>query len=238
MTAKVYFRNPSAHWCFVQGFCIILHVDENRYISVPAEIMERLLPHINSPTDIEINGGARQMPSELLPIATELATAQILTYQHHPHTLTPNLELPRPATLISQFCSTRRASDLAPFLLRFLIACTFADFQLRKLSLRTILSGIASRRALTSNRNATALPTATLASIFTDLRPLYPRRYRCMFDSLALLHFLAYSRIFPRWVFGVSADPFFAHCWVQEHDVVLCDTRDFSARTLVPLMTV
>jgi hypothetical protein len=58
---------------------------------------------------------------------------------------------------------------------------------------------------------------------FKNLRPLYPRPYLCLFDSLALLEFLASYGSFPRVVFGVVADPFQAHCWLQEGNVVLDD---------------
>jgi hypothetical protein len=44
-----------------------------------------------------------------------------------------------------------------------------------------------------------------------------------LFDSLALLEFLAVYRFFPRIVFGVVADPFQAHCWLQDDAVVLND---------------
>jgi hypothetical protein len=30
--------------------------------------------------------------------------------------------------------------------------------------------------------------------------------------------------VYPDWVFGVNADPFEAHCWVQAGNVVLNDT--------------
>ena len=63
-----------------------------------------------------------------------------------------------------------------------------------------------------------------LVSAFDRLRWLYPRSYLCLFDSLALIHFLASFRVFPEWVFGVTADPFEAHCWVQVGNMVLNDT--------------
>jgi hypothetical protein len=63
-----------------------------------------------------------------------------------------------------------------------------------------------------------------LVSVFNGLRLIYPRSYLCLFDSLALIHFLARFHVYPDWVFGVNADPFEAHCWVQADGVVLNDT--------------
>jgi hypothetical protein len=57
-----------------------------------------------------------------------------------------------------------------------------------------------------------------------------------MFDSLALVEFLAQWHIFPDWVFGVRVDPFEAHCWVQAVEVVLSDTLSFASRWYSPIM--
>ncbi len=66
-----------------------------------------------------------------------------------------------------------------------------------------------------------------LVEIFNFLQPLlFTGRNRCLFQSLALLEFLAGYGIFPDWVFGVKMKPFVAHCWLQTHGVVLNDTVD------------
>jgi len=77
----------------------------------------------------------------------------------------------------------------------------------------------------------------SLVRVFARLRWYYPRPYLCLFDSLALLHFLARFDLFPDWVFGVSADPFEAHCSVQLGDVVLNDTVE-RVSALIPIMSV
>jgi hypothetical protein len=69
-----------------------------------------------------------------------------------------------------------------------------------------------------------AFPLSDLVHTFLSLRPLYPREYLCLFDSLCLVHFLAQFGHFPQWIFGVKLEPFGAHCWVQSGDVVLNDT--------------
>ena len=63
-----------------------------------------------------------------------------------------------------------------------------------------------------------------LVAVFHQLRPFYGRRYRCLYDSLALIEFLAHYRFYPKWVFGVTAEPFNAHCWVQLNECILNDT--------------
>lgn len=76
-----------------------------------------------------------------------------------------------------------------------------------------------------------------LLQAFCRLRPYYPRRYLCLFDSLALLHFLARYSIFPEWIYGVKLEPFAAHCWVQTGDVVVNDIID-RVRDYTPIMSV
>jgi Transglutaminase-like superfamily len=53
---------------------------------------------------------------------------------------------------------------------------------------------------------------------------LFSSKNECLYDSLALLEFLARYGIYPDWVFGVQTRPFAAHCWVQHGDIVLNDT--------------
>ena len=95
-------------------------------------------------------------------------------------------------------------------------------------------------------RKSTHIAAATVADddvitnlfeIFRTLRPYYPRPYLCMFDSLALLHFLARYGVFPQWVYGVKLEPFGAHCWVQAGDLVVNDIVD-NVRGYTPIMSV
>jgi hypothetical protein len=121
---------------------------------------------------------------------------------------------------------THALAKLPPFYVaRFFLACARIDWHLRKKELFRTLARIERRRlnvpssaAISSVAQASALTVA-----FKRLRPLYPRPYLCLFDSLALLEFLANYGAFPRVVFGVVADPFQAHCWLQEGNVVLND---------------
>ncbi len=74
-------------------------------------------------------------------------------------------------------------------------------------------------------------------AVFNCLRPLYPRDYLCLFDSLALLEFLAPRSLFPEWVFGVVTDPFMAHCWVQSGSTLVNETVE-RALVYVPILAV
>ena len=65
----------------------------------------------------------------------------------------------------------------------------------------------------------------TLVTAFMHHRVfLFSSKNECLYDSLALLEFLARFGIYADWVFGVQTRPFAAHCWVQHGDIVFNDT--------------
>jgi len=53
---------------------------------------------------------------------------------------------------------------------------------------------------------------------------LFSSKNECLYDSLALIEYLARYGIHADWVFGVQTRPFAAHCWVQHGDIVFNDT--------------
>jgi Transglutaminase-like superfamily len=77
-----------------------------------------------------------------------------------------------------------------------------------------------------------------LVDTFYRLRVfLFASREKCLYDSFAMLEFLARYGLFPYWVFGVRALPFAAHCWVQYRDTVFNDTVEH-VRGYTPIMVV
>jgi hypothetical protein len=132
-------------------------------------------------------------------------------------------------------------SSKIPFPLgaRFFLACGATDWRLRTQSFSRTLARIirCRRHADSSNVIYNAAYASRLVGLFNVLRPLYPRSYLCLFDSLALLEFLAGCRVFPHVVFGVVADPFQAHCWVQEGSTILNDDLE-RVRRYKPILSV
>lgn len=56
---------------------------------------------------------------------------------------------------------------------------------------------------------------------FERLRVWFPHAYACLFDSLALMRYLARRQLAADLVFGVRGMPFAAHCWVECGDEIL-----------------
>lgn len=77
---------------------------------------------------------------------------------------------------------------------------------------------------------------ASLVRIFDWLRPIAFRKTdECFLYCLAMREFLSRHGIVPSWVFAVRTDPFVAHCWLQQGDLVLTDIP-FNLRRMVPIL--
>lgn len=66
----------------------------------------------------------------------------------------------------------------------------------------------------------------SLSCRFAAARKHVPVRRNCLADSLALLHWLGRQGLAANLIFGVKLDPFAAHCWVEEGNVLLNDHAD------------
>jgi hypothetical protein len=121
----------------------------------------------------------------------------------------------------------------------FLRACRRAARDLTHSPLHRTVQGVKDLRRHQRVGRGTWDPVKTGALIgdFAALRYVFPRSYLCLFDSLALVHFLAEYGQFPTWVFGVDAEPFTAHCWLQEGSILLNDTLANVSR-YTPIMAV
>jgi hypothetical protein len=94
------------------------------------------------------------------------------------------------------------------------------------------------RQAIAHRHSPDHCAVEELVSVFEHLRPFFfSARSACLFQSLALIEFLARHDCFPSWIFGVTTSPFAAHCWVQQDGLVFNDTVDH-VRRYTPIMVV
>jgi hypothetical protein len=112
-----------------------------------------------------------------------------------------------------------------------------ASRQLRNGPFRSVVALAGKSKRASRNVPLDIERARSLTAVFDSLRLFYPRSYQCLFDSLALIHFLARFDIYPDWVFGVTAEPFEAHCWVQSGNIVLNDTLE-RVSAFTPIMCV
>ena len=75
----------------------------------------------------------------------------------------------------------------------------------------------------------------TAADQYQAARRFVPTEHSCLLDSLALDRFLAKRGLESRLVFGVNAEPFSAHAWLQAGDMALNETVSY-ARMHTPIL--
>lgn len=112
-----------------------------------------------------------------------------------------------------------------------------ASHLLRTQHIHDTVRSVRERRLAAGDRSVDVEQIRRHTAIFRKLRPWYPRSYLCLFDALALVEFLARRRLYPHWVFGVQAQPFGAHCWVQDGDVLLNEGTEYAGQ-FTPIMMV
>ena len=133
---------------------------------------------------------------------------------------------------------TRPVRTRAGHVFRFLLAATSVVVAKRYLSLKHIVAYVRRRKATRRSGAVDVEQTCELIAIFNSLYPwLFGNRDECFRNSLMLLQFLAFHDVFPDWIFAVRAEPFAAHCWLQQETLVLNDNFIITA-ALTPIMVV
>lgn len=123
-------------------------------------------------------------------------------------------------------------------LLNFLTACTYAAARLRWGHLHRTIARVQLRKTHRPPSASFDIDRCReLVAIFARLRPFFPRRFLCLYDSLALIEFLARYRIFPDWIFAVRLEPWSAHCWVQQAGYIFNEEPE-QAAAYTPVMVV
>lgn len=222
-------------FCTAAAHCVFLDVERDLYVAVPKIHIDSLQPWLLPRSDTGNASALQEMPSAPALVARDLASQGLLTLDELNGKPFEPVSVPtaRPATIPQQplICNALRFG-------RFYSACESADERLTKARTRDTVNFVRQRKTegLTDAPERRAM-LLSLASTFHALRLFYPRPYLCLFDSLALIEFLAAYRIFPMWIFGVQSEPFKAHCWVQDGALLLNDSLHRVAR-LTPIMTV
>jgi hypothetical protein len=241
MKAPKYFLEQTAFICPAQRHWVVLDVRGDCYLSIDRPQFEALGPLLYGwcSDDNRTTADPGFVPPQAMELAAGLLARGILSERADSGKPVTPVESTVPRSAIqSQDCRLGIGVRLvsAP---AFLWATARADFRLRRLPLLTLVTKMKRRR----NR-ARAIDMSFdwsladhLTKIFHSLRLVYPRPYLCMYDSLALLEFFALHSLFPTWVFGVSVDPFRAHCWLQQGDSVIGDSIE-RVRSYRPIMCV
>ena len=229
----MYFLSRDCFVCKMGCYWIVLSARRDRYLCVAHNELVSIghllhgWAHLDSPLTQSLSLG-----DEVNTLIRSLISNEIITSTAANGKAFAEFEYPAPETSLE--APEQFPSPHLPFLsiVRFFVACGTVDWRLRTEPLPRTLARIDRRRQRVNSKatNHGASHAAQLVAAFKSLRPLYPRSYLCLFDSLAMLEFLALFHCFPRMVFGVVADPFEAHCWLQEGPTVLNDVLECVGR--------
>jgi hypothetical protein len=121
--------------------------------------------------------------------------------------------------------------------LDFFRSARCASALLKDRHIREIVAGVRARKGDPSGNFPNLEALRREVAVFRKLRPWYPRHYLCLWDSLALIEFLARRRLYPLWIFGVQVQPFGAHCWLQADDLLLNEATEYAGQ-FTPIMAV
>lgn len=204
-------------YCPVDGFLIFLDVDEDRYFRLSHRLERVFLDYMKSDTCSPHEVGELVHRNILVPSATDdealplsevisKPTLSLVEQRPHPYPFAPLTQLEVFATVCSTQWQLRR-QRLSQIL------ANMAAYRQRKAARSSLSSGESKRVRFEQN-----------ASAFRHARRYVPIETSCLLDSISLVRFLARRGLLSDLVFGVTHNPFAAHCWVQAEGLILNDT--------------
>jgi hypothetical protein len=239
MKADKYYLREHAFFCVTTRHCIFLDLKKDKYLCIGREQFEFLRPWLHTAGDRTT--GPLQLSchdGQAHQLAAELIKAELVSDVPYGATPPKSKLQARARQCINDVELSGRPPGHLRFLPQFLRAAWTADWKLRRRPIYEIVGDFRARKQFVSSPSTPAIIEHLHRRIttFNALRLIYPRHYLCLFDSLALAEFLAQFKLYPDWVFGVSADPFRAHCWLEAWALVLNDTVEHIS-TYTPIMT-
>lgn len=212
--------------CDVDGHLIFLDITQDRYFKLTSALekaMRRFLAH-----------------EDVAPVLMEsLTTTRILVETSDPtaYATTANIRLPT-CSAIEQPATTWDRRLGAAVVVEVMSTVWSVRHQLMTRALKTILETAGAYRDRKTGAHEIAASTAPEDNLlqaneqFARARRYVPIEPICLLDSLSLLRFLSRRGLPANIVFGVTPEPFAAHCWVQAGEMVLNETlSDASAHT-------
>ena len=260
-----YFLAPHVYPCVTDDHVVLLDLQRDKYVGVGREQMASLAARVKGwPLSGELQllapGGGDVRSSNIAASSTisgatnaasaltradsvlgkMLAAGMLTTDPAVGKDATP-VNMPRPeAALVEEDLETQ-PEITSTHVWRFLRASAVSALALKTARIEFVIARLAARKtaAVASGAGTFDLARASReVAAFIRLRPLlFGAQDACLFDSIALMRFLSYSRIFPTCVIGVQTGPFGAHCWVQHEAVVFNDSPEY-VRRFTPILAV
>lgn len=231
---------PHVHACRSNDQVILLDLRRDKYLGVAGPQMRALEGAVDGWPNGPIVENLHVSSADLGAVTKTLLLQGLLTDRSAACDRLPTVSVPEAIASFGDEETTHGVRIGPRRLFWFLQSVSAASASLRWRSLLSVVRAVAVRRTrLAENPEPIPLDAARNAvAAYETLRPLvFTSRDKCLFDSLALVNFLAHERIFPRWVIGVKTGPFGAHSWVQSEGIVLNDLHEH-VRKFTPILAV
>ena len=209
-----YELRPTLSACNVDGHFVFLDVHADRYF--------HMTPYLERAFERYAGGDIRNEAD-----IQALLERGILVHSHPTRRSIVRRSLPAPARSVVEMPGD--AGILSPLtLIEIALLVLSTRWLLAHRKLHEVLDAVQQARLeIEASVNPSAVNEAVLlkaARMFRRERLLVPIEPRCLLDSISLVRFLARRNLPSNIVFGVTGDPFSAHCWVQDGTLVLNDT--------------
>jgi hypothetical protein len=237
MAATPLFLHRDAYLCQTEDGAVLMNVRTEKYFGLPHAHVAAIRTRV---ADWPFTQGEA---GQALPVTAD-ETADLLL-QSGLLTAVPNEGKPAHMTVV-------KVTDAIPFkgtiadpprpsiqhIWAFLTAIARAKLDLKRTSLVDTMARVQKRKAQVVEAPIDHAKLLHLVRIYRLLTAFaYTATDFCLFDSLALVEFLARCDVFPTWVIGVRTRPFAAHSWVQQGDLILNDQLE-RIQEYSPLMSV
>lgn len=237
---KHLYLSKHVFYCLTDNHCVFLDLRADQYLCLGRAQTNAIRALLNGGHAASVEAGdPRQQDthdSDHRVTVESLLQRGLLVQESARGKLPAPPSIEAPAACLKDNLDESRPQIRLTHIWHFLAAAITASMNLRWQSIESVVRMVGTRKS-PHDTVVDVDEVAELFKIFRVLRPYYPRSYLCLFDSLALLHFLARYGSFPQWVYGVKLLPFAAHCWVQVGDRVVNDIID-NVRDYTPIMSV
>lgn len=200
-------------YCKVDGHLIFLDIQNDRYFRLTQCLESSLVTYLD-------DGDCPESDMRRL-IERKILIDGPSDLDHTPPSLTAiPMRSAMEETIAPKQASVRAILDTLT------IVCS-TQLQLKTRSLKQVLDKLVSDRGKRPAQHSMPadreLHLLDAAAAFRSARLYVPIDTCCLLDSIAMVRFLAKRELHANLVFGITADPFSAHCWAQHGAVVLND---------------
>lgn len=213
----MYFLSNHAHVCISNGYIVILDTKQDQYHCLPKNLTEKFSSLVADGVvfadekDCEMQSNILNLVSEKIIHSSEFRSCNpkgLLRFD-------PKRDLTDAPLFIKR--NEVNVNHIVKFVSSFLEVCAIKNI----IGFHGLLKYVNSRPV---RRGHSMDNLENVVFSFRKIRPIfYTSSNKCLIDSAIMMVFLRKFGYEPQWIFGVSMDPFSAHCWVQVEDLLVTD---------------